>query len=199
MIFLLIFSAMIWVKPAQAASIPNGFTTWSGMSTTDIHKTWLIKFNMPIDVNTINDSNVYMTDDSNRALSTVLTVSSDQTSVQISALSTFTPGSKYWIYITGGITADNGKQKLSQPLAIPFTVTGPISSVTDSYSSLITSFTVETQPNVYSVSINQNNMLYEGNNTFSLAMTNLKQGNKVVINAYDSAGRLLQSESYTVN
>jgi hypothetical protein len=192
------------VLPAQAATVPSGFKTWTTLSTSDIHKVWTVNFTMPIDSNTVNSSNIYATDDNNQPVNTTLSLSADRTSVQITGVNAYVPGKKYWIFITGGITAFGGEQQLSQPVAIPFTVTGqtsntPITSVQDSYSSYITSFTVSTLPGVFSVNINQSKMLYQGNYTFAVGMTGLKQGQTVTIYAYDSNGHLLQSQKYTVN
>lgn len=201
---LILFSILAYVSPVQAATVPNGFKTWTQLSTTNPHKAWTVKFSTPIDSNTVTNSNIYMTNDSNQAVSTTLAQSSDRTSVQVSAITAYIPGNKYWIFITGGITANGGKQHLSQPVAIPFTVTGQasssqITSVVDSYSSFITSFTVGTLPGVFNVRINQNVMLYQGKNTYALGMTGLKLGQTVTISAYDSNGVLLQSQSYIVN
>ena len=195
---------LAYTVPVQAATVPSGFKTWTLLSTTNTHKVWMVKFSTQIDSNTINKSNIFMTNDSNQAVNTTLTQSPDGTAVNVSAVNAYIVGAKYWIFIFGGITANEGKQKLSQPVAIPFTVTGQetndhISSVVDSYSSLITSFTVNTLPGVFNVRINQNVMLYQGKNTYALGMTGLKLGQKVTISAYDSNGTLLQSQSYIVN
>ena len=201
-ILLILFSLLIWVVPAQAATIPAGFNTWPQETTTDTHKIWTVKFNAPMDVNTVNSSNIYVTDDNNLPFKTTLTRTTDGASVQVSPVSTYTIGKEYWLFVTGNITFNSGKQHLSKPMAVPLVVTSPdsmISSVSASYSSLITSFTVVTSPEVCGVKINQTEMIYQGNNTYAVGMTGLKQGSNVTVNAYDGNGKFLQSQIYTVN
>lgn len=79
------------------------------------------------------------------------------------------------------------------------TQSATITSISSSYSSFITSFTVTTSPDVFNVKVNQTDMLYQGNNTFILGMSSLKQGSKVTIYIYDSTNKLLKSQSYTLN
>lgn len=199
---LILFSLLVWVVPAQAATVPDGFNTWALQTTTNTRKAWTVKFSAPMDPTELNNSNFYMTDDNNKPVSTTLTQSTDGASVQISPVYAYSAGNKYWLFITGGITFEGGKRHLTKPVAMPFMVTLPnsmISSVTDSYSSFLTSFTVSTSPDVFSVKINQTSMLYQGNNVYGLGMTGLKQGSRVTIYAYDSNGKLLQSQIYIVN
>lgn len=197
-VLLIVFSLMIWAVPVQAATIPAGFNTWPLQTTTDTLKAWTVTFSQPTDSNSVNSSNIYVKDDNNLLVKTTLTRSTDGASVQISPVGSYIAGRKYWLYMTGGLTTNNGNQKLTQPVAMPFLVS-KLSSVTDSYSSLLTSFTVITSPDVCSVKINQNYMLYQGNNTYSLGMTGLKQGATVTVYAYDGTGNLLQMQTYTIN
>ena len=200
-ILLIMVSLLIWAVPAQAATVPTGFTTWPQQTITDTHKVWTVKFNAPMDLNTMTSSNIYVTDDSNLAVKTTLTRSADGASVLVSPVSAYTVGKKYWLYVTGNITTDGGKQYLSKPSAVPFMVLpdSKIRSVSHSYSSLLTSFVVVASPEVFRVKINLNDMLYQGNNTFALGMTGLKLGDNVTVSAYDSNGKLLQSQIYKVN
>ena len=200
-VLLILFSIFSWVAPAQAATIPAGFNIWPQETTTDTHKMWTVKFSAPMDLSTVNSSNIYVTDDSNLPVKTTLNRSADGTSVQVTPVSAYIVGKKYWIFMTGGITTNSGKQYLSKPGAVPFMVLldSKISSVSGIYSSLLTSFTVVTSPEVCSVKINQSEMLYQGDNIFALGMTGLKQGAKVTVNAYDGKGYLLESRIYTIN
>lgn len=200
-ILLIMFSLLSWAVPAQAATVPAGFTTWPQQTVTDTHKVWTVKFNAPMDLNTMTSSNIYVTDDNNLAVKTTLTRSDDGTSVLVSPVNAYTVGKKYWLFVTGGITTNGGKQFLSKPGVIPFMVLpdSKIRSISHSYSSLLTSFIVVASPEVFRVKINLNDMLYQGNNTFALGMTGLKLGDNVTVNAYDSNGKLLQSQIYTIN
>ncbi|SHN79476.1 Ig-like domain-containing protein [Desulfitobacterium chlororespirans] len=187
-----------WVMPVQAAEIPQEFDTWTSMSTTDTLKAWMIKFNKPIDSGTVNKNNIYLTDDRNNPVAATLTLSKEENSVIIKPAKAYTVGNKYWIFVTGGITGKDGIKQLSQPIAVPFEVKGKISSVASSYSEIITSFKVTTSSDVYSVKINSTPMHYQGDNTYTLGISGLKQGGKVTIYAYDSSGKLLTSESYQI-
>ena len=200
-ILLILFSLLLWVAPAQAATVPTGFKTWPQETTTDTHKVWTVKFSTPMDLNTVNSDNIYVTDDSNLLVKTTLTRSEDGASVMVSPNNAYTVGKKYWLFITGGITTNGGKQYLSKPGAVPFMVVSDskISSVSHSYSGLLTSFAVVTSPEVFRVKINQTDMLYQGNNNFALGMTGLKLGDNVTVSAYDSNGKLLQSQIYKVD
>ncbi|WP_140417776.1 Ig-like domain-containing protein [Desulfosporosinus sp. FKA] len=199
---LIIVSLLIWVVPAQAATVPDGYTTWQMQTTTDAHKVWTVKLSAPMDSAGINKGNIYVTDDSNNLIGTTLSLSSDGLTVQVTPVSAYLAGNKYWLYISGDLTFNGGKQHLAQPIAMPFTVTSAgseIYSVSDSYSSLFTNFSVATGPDVFSVKINSTSMIYQGNNSYSVGMVGLKQGSKVTVYAYDSTGKLLQSQVYIVN
>lgn len=198
----ILLSLLFCVVPVQAATVPTGFNTWTQQTTTDTRKAWTVNFSEPIDRSSLNNTNIYITDDNNTHLSAALTLSTDGASVQISPSAAYISGNKYWLFITGNITSENGNKQLTQPIALPFLVTASnstISSVSDSYSSFVTGFTVTTSPDVYSVKINQTSMLYQGNNTYTLGVTGLNPGGKVTVYAYDSNGRLVQSQIYIVN
>lgn len=198
---LIICLLMAGAVPAGAASIPAGFDSWPLQGTTDAKKVWTIKFSLPLDSNSVNRSNIYVTDDSNRSVSTSLVRSADGTSVQVKPSSAYTVGKKYWLFISGGLTAANGKNALAQPIAAPFLVAeenSKIIQISASHSPLLTSFTVLTSADVFSVKINSKNMIYQGNNTYTLGMTGLKTGGTVTVYAYDSKGKCLKNQKYTI-
>lgn len=193
---------LIWVAPAQAATVPAGYTTWQMQTTTDTHKVWTVKLSAPMDSAGVNKANIYVTDDNDKLVSTTLSLSSDGLTVQVKPVSAYLAGNKYWLYINGDITFNGGKQHLAQSIVMPFMITTAgteIYSVSDSYSSLFSNFSVVTGPDVFSVKINSTNMIYQGNNSYSVGMVGLKQGSKVTVYAYDSSGKLLQSQVYIVN
>lgn len=199
-VLLMMVSLLVWAVPVQAATVPTGFETWPQQTTTDTHKIWTVKFSAPMDLDSVNINNIYVTDDNNLPVKTTLTRSSDGSSVQVIPVNAYIVGRQYWLFMTGAITTNNGKQYLSKPGAMPFTVTADskISSVSDKYSDLLTSFTVITSPDVCSVKINQTEMLYKGDNNFRIGMTGLKQGANVTVYAFDGKGILLQSQIYKV-
>ena len=205
---LLLLAILVGSVPVQASTIPAGFKEWPLQTSTDSRKIWTIKFNAPLDYSSINNLNVYVTDDNHNVVKTSLKQSVDRTAIQISPVNAYTLGKKYWIYITQGITSDNGKNYLVQPIVVPFTISnGPsgtpapdekIMLISHTYSSVLTNFTVTTSPDVFAVKINQISALYEGNNTFVLGLPNIAPGAKVTVTAYDSNGKLLQSKIYAV-
>lgn len=200
-ILVVMFSILIWIAPANAATIPVGFSTWTEQTTTDTQKAWTVKFNAPMDIQTMNNNNIYVTDDSNVLVKTTLTRSTDGASVLVKSVSAYTVGKKYWLFMTGDIATNSGNRQLTKPLVMPFVVTLPDSKITawHTYSSLFTSFTVVTNPEVCTVKINQSEMIYQGHDIFELGMTGLKQGATVKVYAYDSDGKLLETQTYTVN
>ena len=197
-----VYLIVIGAVPAQATAVPAGFDSWSLQATTDTKKVWTVNFTLPVDPSTVNNSRFYITDDNNQAVKTTLVQSSDGTSVKVNPTKAYTVGAKYWLFIAGGLTANSGKNTLTQPIAVPFIVAAEnskIIQVSGAYSSLLTSFTVVTSPDVYKVKVNQKELLYQGNNTFSLGMTGLKTGSIVTVYAYNSSGKLLESQKYTIN
>lgn len=199
---LIICLLLTGTNPAWAATIPAGFDSWPSQSTTDTHKVWTVKFSMPLDSNSVNRSNIYVTDDDNRQVSSTLTRSADGTSVQVKPSGAYTVGKKYWLFITGALTAENGKNALVQPVAASFLVAdenSKIIQISANYSAILTSFTVLTSPDVSAVKINSKSMIYQGNNTYSLGITGLKTGSTVTVSAYDKNGKSLKSQKYTIN
>lgn len=187
--------------PVGAATIPAGFDSWALQGTTDAKKVWTVRFSLPLDVNSVNQNNIYVTDDNNNAISTSLACSDDGNSVQVKPTGAYKVGQKYWLFVGGGLIADNGKNALAQPIAVPFLVAeenSKIILISAGKSSLLTSFTVLTSGDVFSVKINSKNMIYQGNNTYTLGMTGLKTGGTVTVNVYDSKGKSLASQKYTL-
>lgn len=198
---LLICLLMAGVVPVGAASIPDGFESWPLQGTTDKKKVWTVRFNLPLDTKSVNRDNIYITDDSNNPVNATLTRSTDGTSVQVKPSAAYTVGKKYWLFVGGGLTADNGQNALTQPIAAPFLVAAEdskIIQISASHSSLLTSFTVLTSEDVFSVKINNKNAIYQGNNNYTLGMTGLKTGGIVTVVAYDSKGKSLANQKYTI-
>lgn len=198
---LLICLLMAGAVPVGAASIPAGFDSWSLQGTTDKKKIWTVRFTLPLDIKSVNRDNIYITDDSNNPVNTTLTRSTDGTSVQVKPSTAYTVGKKYWLFIGGGLTADNGQNALTQPIAAPFLVAdedSKIIQISTGHSSLLTSFIVLTSGDVFSVKINNKNAIYQGNNTYTLGISGLKTGGTVTVVAYDSKGKSLANQKYTI-
>jgi hypothetical protein len=195
------FFALLQAAPAGAAPIPSGFKVWPLKTTDDFGKTWTIKFNMPLDPATINSQNIYVTDDNNQPVATVLSPSPDSAAVAVTPASPYTPGKEYRLFITSGLTSAKGGLPLHPPVVVPFTVAdskAKIIAISSTYSSFLTSITVITSPDVYSVKVGLDEMHYQGGNTYTLGIPGLKIGDVVTIRAYDSNDRLLESKKHTV-
>lgn len=59
--------------------------------------------------------------------------------------------------------------------------------------------TINVNPEVYAISINNINMHYESDNTFSLASSSLTPGSIVTIKCYDKFGNLLETKSHKLD
>ena len=185
-----------------AVPIPSGFSVWDTRITNELNKSWMIKFNGLPATDTVNSGNIYILDSDNRPVAVTLSISGDNAAV-ISPAGPFTAGKEYRLYVTKGVYRDAGSQTsvpLSQPLVMPFIIAKAdyLQSIRTVSNSLVTDISVAAKPLVHSVSINDTNMLYQGNNKFKLGVVGLTSGSKVVVKAYDSSGSLLQTLDYTV-
>lgn len=74
-----------------------------------------------------------------------------------------------------------------------------IQSFSSHSGSTLTNITVTTSTDVYRVTLGSYEMHYDGKNTFSYALINVKAGTSFTVYAYDEKNKLLQSMKYTVN
>lgn len=77
-------------------------------------------------------------------------------------------------------------------------VNAKIRSISSHSGSIFTNFTVAASPEVYKVTLGSFAMHYDGHNTFSYALTNVKAGTAFTVCAYDENNKLLQTIKYTV-
>lgn len=107
-----------------ALLIPNGMAFAKdidcGQPVTSL-KTWTIKFNHPINPQSINNTNIYMTDSSNKTIDTLEFSMLNASSVQIKNTVPYDAG-EYCLHITNSVTSQNGKP-LTEAINITFCVT----------------------------------------------------------------------------
>jgi hypothetical protein len=190
---------------SQAAPSTLGFSVSDVRITNDLNKSWTIKFNGLLAADTVKNDTVYIVDSDNHPVAAALSISGDNSAVAITPVSPYTVGNEYWLYVTSGVCRQSaGGQTivpLSKPLVMPFIIAqdGYILASSNVYNTLLTDLSVTTNPSVHSVSINGTNMLYQGKNKFELGVAGLALGAKVIVNAYDSSGNLLQTMDYTID
>lgn len=90
---------------------------------TDIstNKEWLVKFNNPLKQDTVNNKNIVVTDENDKAIPVSISIGSSPNSIVVSpATSGYEPGKKYNLVISTDVQSDSGK-KLLKPLKVQFT------------------------------------------------------------------------------
>ena len=186
--------------PAQAAPIPAGYNVWQTITTDNPQKTWTISFNMPMDANTVTNSNIYILDDNGQRLTSTVSLDDSGMAASVAPSSAYAPGEEYRLYITSGVASNKGV-KLANQVIVPFVLRDlnkNINMIDSQWSSFVTNLTVVTGPGVYWVKANGISMIYEANGVFSLGMTKLSKGDTVTVQAYDSSGKLLETQKYIV-
>jgi hypothetical protein len=195
---IILVAAILMATAAYAVAAPAQYKTWPRKSSADVRKTWSIKFNMPLDEDSVNAQTIYVADASGKRIDVKLTLSADKTTVKVTPVSPYALNGQYSIYATTGIANADGKH-LARPVVMPFIITDRhIISVESAYTSLITSLTVTTSPEVYRVTANGTEMHYEGDNVYALGMSGLKPGDTVTIRAYDQSNRLMESTKHSI-
>lgn len=98
---------------------PVNYHIWSDVRNVSTpNYSWKIKFNKPIDPNTVNSSKVYIKDEQGNVYTNInLTVNSDV--ITLNNTGAFEKNRLYYLYIEQGIKSLDGKN-LQQPIKMPF-------------------------------------------------------------------------------
>ncbi|MHC6181337.1 N-acetylmuramoyl-L-alanine amidase [Clostridium sp. JNZ X4-2] len=121
-IFMLIASA--GVNDVKAAGY-DGMTVGKDV---EVNKSWNIKFNIKLDMNTVNDSNIVVTDSDGNVVPVSLQVGQDGTNIVITPKTQYTYGKTYDLTVKNGLKSASGKSLKDQP-KMQFTVkSNPASS-----------------------------------------------------------------------
>lgn len=113
----------------------------------------------------------------------------DGCTVYATPLKAYETGQEYRLFITDRVTSTSGLQ-LSIPVMMPFVIideNAKIRCVSSHYSSGLTMVTVNTSPDVHTVNIGSDEMIFEGSNTF----TYLLQGGSCFTSFLSGAGKTI--------
>ncbi|MEY7999372.1 N-acetylmuramoyl-L-alanine amidase [Clostridium sp. Mt-5] len=121
-IFMLIVFAR--VNDVQAAGY-DGMTVGKDV---EVNKSWNIKFNIKLDTNTVNGSNIVVTDSDGNVVPVSLQVGQDGTNIVVTPKTQYTYGKTYNLTVKNGLKSAYGKSLKDQP-KMQFTVkSNPTSS-----------------------------------------------------------------------
>lgn len=94
---------------------------WPARSGVPVDKAWTISFTMPLNENTINGQNIYVTDAVGQRLPVIITPGSDGMTVKISPQEYYISGQTYYLYIKSGVCSRENKH-LPASLRMKFTI-----------------------------------------------------------------------------
>ncbi|MFE8696436.1 Ig-like domain-containing protein [Cytobacillus sp. FJAT-53684] len=198
--------AMIMVMPNSTNSATNDTDVWSAKKITDNKKVWTIAFSQPLKESTIKNTTVYVEDGDYRLFFTDLALSSDKKSIIVTPKDIYKENTTYRLNITKEVASEKGK-KLEKAIIQPFvlngepdeTTTDAIKNVTFTSKNFATMVSVTSNDAVNKVTANSKELLYEGNNKYSIGLTGVASGDTVKIQAFDISGKRLFSKDYKVN
>ncbi|AGY76502.1 N-acetylmuramoyl-L-alanine amidase [Clostridium autoethanogenum] len=108
----LIFVLIVFAKGNTVHAINySGITIGNDVET---NKSWNIKFNMKLDQDTVNDSNIVVTDSTGNAVPISLQVEKDGMGVEVTPKSQYAYGKTYNLIVKSGVKAVNGKNLSSE-------------------------------------------------------------------------------------
>ena len=164
-----------------------------------VDKMWKIGFNMPIDPSSLTADSVYVLDGKSKHVTTLQLIDNGYT-IQVSPAKNYEKGKSYRLVITSLVQSRSGKA-LKTPIEFPFYIEDPnakIQSISTVSGDIVSNVTVKTSSDVYKVKIGINELHYEGNNTFSYGLIDVKAGTVITVYAYDENNRLVETKKYTV-
>ena len=193
-LFLTVLAAGI--SPARAAG-EAGYEEWLLKTAEDTRKVWEIQFSLPLDPDSVNNDSIYITRGAER-LETGFMV--DGCTVYAAPLQAYETSREYLLFITDKVTSTSGRQ-LSIPVMMPFVIVdknAKIQRISCRYSAGFTLVTVCTTPDVHMVKAGSDEMKFEGGNTFTHLLLDLKPGAMLTIKAYNENNKLLETKKCTV-
>lgn len=107
------------IKIIVQSGPPVNYHVWSDVRNVNIpNYSWNIKFNKPVDSNTVNNSRIYIKDEQGNVYTNInLVVNSDV--ITLNNYGAFEKNKLYFLYIEQGIRSLDGKS-LQQPIKMPF-------------------------------------------------------------------------------
>lgn len=82
---------------------------------------WIVKFNTPLDPESVNNMNLYVTSINLTPLKTKITYDANENSIQIEPLEAYAKDESYVLHITTNVRSKGGK-KLRKPVQLQFKV-----------------------------------------------------------------------------
>lgn len=80
---------------------------------------WKVKFNIPLDPNTVNANNMYVANSSNIPLKTSIRYDSVTNQIEIEPAEPYSTTESYYLHITTNVASRNG-QRLKEPVQVQF-------------------------------------------------------------------------------
>lgn len=80
---------------------------------------WRIKFNTPLDANTVNNSSLYVTNDAGMPIRAEISYKNSTNEIEIETLDTYDTKQSYILHITTKVQSLGG-QKLKEPVEVKF-------------------------------------------------------------------------------
>jgi len=99
----------------------TGWYTQTGVAS---DKTWQVKFNAPLKIDTVNDDFVFVKDQEGKRCPVEVGMGSDNCTISVKAPAAgYLPGQSYFLYISNKVQSQSGKN-LNSPLKMQFIITG---------------------------------------------------------------------------
>lgn len=204
-----LFACLLCISLAPSALAKDSIHEWDRGETKDTKKVWTIKLNEPIKSSKVRSTTVYVKDENNKKLSTKVTLSSDKKSITVTPTKDYEIGKVYKLYLDDAIRSESDKS-LKETIVFPFTILGEKEEPQDEESKLVTKVefnrtsyatmvTLLTDDTIARVTVNSNDMHYEGNNQYSAGIAGLEAGDTVEIRAYDASEKTVFEKEYTVD
>lgn len=184
-------------------------------TTYDTKKAWSISYKMDINPKTVTNKNIFVKDKNNKLVPISLSIKNKKTII-ISPKYKYTANSNYYLYVNANIKSlkkVKGKYiSLSQNTIMPFyvksasvnskptpnVVKSNFDSINFTSKELFTDVEVKAEAFIYRVTINDSEMIYEGDNTFKLSLVDLKMGGIATFKVYDKNNILIETKKITI-
>ncbi|WP_315116706.1 N-acetylmuramoyl-L-alanine amidase [uncultured Clostridium sp.] len=101
----------------------TSFENWSTKENVEENKVWTIKFNYELNKSTINDKNIYITDEGGQTIPVNVVISSDNKGITVSLKNNakYESGKTYYLFVNEKVQKASGKP-LTKPIKMQFTI-----------------------------------------------------------------------------
>lgn len=171
---------------------------WAFQPIDDANKVWEIRFNYPLDSESVSTDSVYVLEGTKKH-ATTLRLAEDGKLLWVYPTEPYEKEKQYRVMITSGVKSDG--KALKTPVEVPFQLVDLNDKIQSVYSktvNVLTTVTVTTSPDVHSVKIGTDEMKFEGNNTFTLTLVDAKIGSTLSIYGYDENNKRIETKKYKI-